>query len=308
MYNGRTLHAFASSSPGGRPGVVVGEDAPVGPGDQPRGTVLQGDPGESREAFLVRVEAMLDAVDAAPLDAVRAQREPWWYDGCVLEVCPRSQRLAHPGPLGRLDLHAKRIGKDCTHHSCVAVRRKAARREARSFGITGSSVSAMPRENGFTAYDPYRAPHGFHAASDAPGRRVTLICDTLREQLLTMGSCLQGRGLDVRLEQQGGYLSVRTHTEAIAAGLEVGPQRPGRAAMKLPSIPGLRAALRQAGLPIASRSDRAPEGGCGLQVGRGEPGQWLVTWCAGNELDGGDAYRQRATRERDMVERAARVL
>ncbi|MFD8597634.1 hypothetical protein ACFV1L_21790, partial [Kitasatospora sp. NPDC059646] len=75
-----------------------------------------------------------------------------------------------------------------------------------------------------------------------------------------------------------------------------------------PTTAGLRAALRRAGLPLASARDGAPDAGAGLDVRRGAPGQWVIRWSAGHDRDGGDAYRARHGRRAVMVAAAAQAL
>ncbi|MFD9596804.1 hypothetical protein ACFWA9_29205 [Kitasatospora sp. NPDC059973] len=305
-YRGRTLTGIA---PGryGAPVVIVGEHVPGTPAAEQRSATVRGTYGQQLDELLDQVRASLDALDAAPLDAARAQRQPWWYDGATVETCPRSEKLAaRPGVRRHLDLHARRIGEDCTHRECVTHRRKAERRKATSYGITGPSVSALLGAAGFEARTP-RRPGGFATEGDAQSRCVWL--HPGRQDAERLAAVLAGRGLVVTAGPVpgAGVLRVLAAAEAERQGLDL-PPAPATAAPATPTTAGLRAALRRAGLPLASTRDGAPAAGSGLDVGRGAPGEWVIRWSAGHDRDGGDAYRARAGRRTEMVTAAAQAL
>ncbi|MBM9506781.1 hypothetical protein [Actinacidiphila acididurans] len=238
--------------------------------------------GQQLAELLGRVRAGIDALDAASLDAMRARREPWWYDPATIETCPRSAGLARPGPLGHLDLHARRKGEDCTGPECVTRRCRAGRRKATSYGITGPSVSALLGASGFQARTD-RSPGGFAAEGDARARCVWL--HPGRHDAAALAAVLTGRGLAVTDGPGAGVLRVLARAEAERQGLGL----PAPAAVPVPALPsaaGIRAALRRAGLPLASRREGAPAAGSGLAVGRGRPGEWVIGWSAGHDRDG----------------------
>ncbi|WNI20202.1 hypothetical protein [Actinacidiphila sp. ITFR-21] len=190
-YRGRTLVGVAPG-PCGVPVVIVGEHAPGTPAAEQRNTTILGTYGQQLAELLDRVRAALDALDAAPLDALRAQRQPWWYDPATIETCPRSARLAHPGPRGHLDLHARRKGENCTDPDCVTYRRKSERRKATSYGITGRSVSALLGAAGYEARTD-RSPGGYAAEGDTKARCVWL--HPGRQDAEGLAAVLTGRGL-----------------------------------------------------------------------------------------------------------------
>ena len=306
-YRGRTLTGIAPP-PYGVPVVIVGEYTPCTPASEQRNTTIHGTYGQQLAELLGQARAAIDALDAAPLDAFRAQRQPWWYDPATIEVCPRSARLAHPGPHGHPDLHARRKGDDCTDPDCVIRRRKAARRRATSYGITGPSVSALLGAAGFEART-HRNPGGGFATEGDPKQRCVWL-HTGRQDAHRMTTALTGRGLVVTPGPGGpgsGVLRVLARAEAERQGLDLPAPEPSPAPA-LPSTAGIRAALRRAGLPLASRRDGAPDAGSGLDVSRGRPGQWVVGWSAGHDRDGGDAWRARRARDAEMVAAAAEVL
>ena len=305
-YRGRTLTGIAPR-PYSVPVVIVGEHAPGTPAAEQRNTTVHGAYGQHLSELLGQVRTGIDALDAAPLDAFRAQREPWWYDPATIETCPRSAKSAHPGPLGHLDLHARRKGEDCTDPDCATRRRKAARRKATSYGITGPSVSALLGAAGFEARTN-RNPGGFAAEGDAKARCVWL--HTGRQDTERLTTALTGRGVVVTPGPGGpgsGVLRILARVEAEHQGIDL-PTHTIAPAPALPSTAGIRAALRRAGLPLATDRDGAPDAGSGLRVGRGRPGEWVVGWSAGHDRDGGDAWRARNARRAEMTAAAAESL
>ncbi|MFD8600413.1 hypothetical protein ACFV1L_35985, partial [Kitasatospora sp. NPDC059646] len=240
-YKGRTVTGIAPG-PYGIPVVVVGEYAPGTPAAEQRSATVHGTYGQPLDELLDKVRAALDALDAAPLDSVRAQRQPWWYDPATVEVCPRSVKLAHGGPRGHLDLHARRKGEDCTAPACVTHRRKAERRRANSYGITGSSVSALLGDAGFAARTP-ADPGGFAAEGDAKARCVWL--HPGRHDAGELAGHLAGRGLVVTAGPVpgAGVLRVLSAAEAERQGLAPAPTA-APAAPAGPTTAGIGAALR----------------------------------------------------------------
>ncbi|MFD4535662.1 hypothetical protein ACFWNL_18480 [Kitasatospora sp. NPDC058397] len=302
-YKGRALTGIAAG-PYGAPVVIVGEHAPGTPAAEQQGATVRGSYGQRVAELLDLVRASLDALDDAPLDATRAQRQPWWYDPATIETCPRSERLAGNSRSRHLNLHAKRRGEDCTDPACVTHRRKEARRKARSYGITASSVSGLLGAAGF-AVRTDRNRGGFSTSGDSAARCVWLHPGHYDAARLT--AVLTPRGLVVTDGPTAGVLRVLTRAEAEHQGLDL-PAPAAVAAPALPSTATIRAALRRAGLPLASTRDGAPDAGSGLDVRRGEPGEWVVAWSAGHDRDGGDAYRARYARRAEMIAAAAEAL
>jgi len=249
-YKGRTLTGIAPR-PYGAPVVIIGEYVLGTPAAEQRITTARGTYGQQLDELLDQVRA---ALDAAPLDAARAQREPWWYDPAAIETCPRSAKLANPGPRGHLDLHARRKGEDCTAPSCVTHRRKAERRRATSYGITGPSVSALLGAAGFEARTD-RTPRGFSATGDSKARCVWLYPG--RHDAERLVDVLAGRGLVVTAGPGAGVLRVLARAEAERQGLDL-PAPAAPPAPALPSTSGIRAALRRRWHPSATT--RRPPG------------------------------------------------
>ncbi len=133
---------------------------------------------------------------------------------------------------------------------------------------------------------------------------------TGRQDTERLTAALTGRGLVVTPGPGGpgsGVLRILSRVEAERQGLDL-PAHTIAPAPALPSTAGIRAALRRAGLPLASDRDGAPAAGSGLRVGRGRPGEWVVGWSAGHDRDGGDAWRARRARDAEMTAAAAEVL
>ena len=211
-------------------------------------------------------------------------------------------------PRGHPDLHARRKGEDCTDPDCATRRRKAARRRATSYGITGPSVSALLGAAGFEART-HRNPGGGFATEGDPKQRCVWL-HTGRQDTDRMTTALTGRGLVVTPGPGGpgsGVLRILARAEAERQGIDL-PAPATTPAPALPSTAGIRAALRRAGLPLATDRDGAPDAGSGLDVSRGRPGQWVVGWSAGHDRDGGDAWRARNARRAEMTAAAAEAL
>ncbi|GAA1979343.1 hypothetical protein [Kitasatospora viridis] len=249
-------------------------------------------------------KTLIDDVDAAPLKARDPYDRPWLYDQTALDACPLSVKNA--GKInGHLDHHALRKGQPCTDSRCVERATKAARRKARSFGITGASISAMLDTAEFPRYSDTKR-HGFSASSDTKRRCVTVHGYGI--DLEPMAEALRARGLHVVHVLPNGYLAVYHRAEALAQNLpDVAPAPETAPAAPALSVPAVRAALKRASLTLAQSDKLGGFDTDGLYLRRLRGSNRVrVAWTCGRS--DGDAYRASAERGQAALDEVAKLL
>ncbi len=232
------------------------------------GQTWYGAPGLLVADQLAELRRMIDNVDS---ETQRVTAVAYWYAPGTVEVCPLGAGSAYGE-------HLRFTGKECMERGCVRDRVQRARARARRYGITGASVSNLLTTAGFTAYDIDSARHGF-SASGVQARRAVSLHQRDKHGLEPMAEVLRAHGLYVVWDESGRHLWVYSRTEAVAQGMDVGPEvAPPAPGPKPPTTPAARAVLKRAGLALAKPSSWGSYSTEGLYTVKGAPGTVEVHW------------------------------